>query len=254
MASQNLISVSAGPSYDLARHTQVLVNNPEPTIVSGEDADIELNVRIQSYHGHPTDSPSSSPYFSQEPHVTNDDQYGISIKFTPKTPKSAEESAGRTGISGDSLQFGNDFDEPIRDKLPPGFSTAMNIVKWWIDPGLDGDVYADSPHLYGPALSSFNVLHVGHGVKEDDKGGLWFVEGGDKEGKKRRDEAGMPATSKERMKWALNEDARKGWEFEYGRTYGFDFFNPYLDFQNFAIKLPGFHLSILKYWDGQPLR
>ncbi|KAF3219192.1 hypothetical protein TWF191_007987 [Orbilia oligospora] len=33
-----------------------------------------------------------------------------------------------------------------------------------------------------------------------------------------------------------------------------DFYNPYLDFNEFALHLPGISIHILQYWDGQPLR
>lgn len=170
MADKYILRVTAGPSYDLADHTEVPVNSPTPVKISTEHMDVELNVRIQNYHGLPRNSPSTSPYFEQEPHSKNKDQYSIAFRFTPKAPAAAK-AAGNAqdgdpddqepeGISGSDLQFGNDFDHPIRDRLPPGFSYAMKIVKWWIDPGLDGDPYADSPYLFGPALSSFNHIHV----------------------------------------------------------------------------------------------
>src|SRR4051812_41429954 len=130
----------------------------------------------------------------------------------------------------------------------------MNIVKWWIAPGLEGDAYADTPHLYGPALSSFNAVHVGGGEKSHEKGGIWVEEGGDEEGVKRRGEWGVPGDGKARMKWALKEENKRVWVWEFGRTYGVDFFNPYVDFGEFALRLPGFHLPIIKYWDGQGLR
>ncbi|KAI0107793.1 hypothetical protein GGR51DRAFT_515061 [Nemania sp. FL0031] len=163
-----------------------------------------------------------------------------------------EDEAG--GISGHDLQFGNDFDHPIRDRLPPGFSYAMNIVKWWIDPGLDGDPYADMPYLYGPGLSSFNCVHVGAGEHDAEKGGLHFEEGGDEDGLRDRRAIGAPDGAKERKKWALAKDSKDRWIFEYGRTYCVDFCNPYLDFSEFALRLPGFTLPIMKYWDGQGLR
>ncbi|KAK7220024.1 hypothetical protein V2G26_008027 [Clonostachys chloroleuca] len=127
----------------------------------------------------------------------------------------------------------------------------MGIVRWWVDPGLDGDAYADRPYLYGPALSSFNALHVGEGEFDPARGGIWVEEGGDEEA---RAGAGAPADRKARMKWALSEAAKESWVWEYGRTYALDFFNPYLDFANLALRLPGFHLPIMKYWDGQGLR
>ncbi|KAF9182258.1 hypothetical protein BGZ51_004843 [Haplosporangium sp. Z 767] len=37
------------------------------------------------------------------------------------------------------------------------------------------------------------------------------------------------------------------------QVYGFDFFNPYLNFADFTLKVPGFSVDITKYWDGQPL-
>ncbi|OHF04680.1 hypothetical protein CORC01_00151 [Colletotrichum orchidophilum] len=251
MAEKYILRVTAGPGYDLDSQVEVPVNQSHPTKITSALADVELNVRIQNYAGLPRNSPSTSPYFSTEPHATNNDQYSISFRFTPKKPADASSA---DGISAEDLQFGNDFDHPIRDRLPPGFNTALNIVKWWIDPGLDGDAYADVPHLYGPALSSFNIIQVGPGAHDEEKGGLWFEEGGDEAGLEAREKVGAPATAKERMKWALRKDSKDKWLFEYGKTYGLDFFNPYLDFANLALRLPGFQLAIMKYWDGQGLR
>lgn len=109
-------------------------------------------------------------------------------------------------------------------------------MKWVVDPGLDGDVYADKPYLYGPAASSVNTLHVGsekQTVKEHlgaQGEGLVFAEGGDDEGKELRSEQGVPPTEAGRKKWFLTEENRKKWEWEAGKGYGCDFFNPYLDF------------------------
>lgn len=251
MAEKYILRISAGVDYDEDKHVVVPVNTPDTVKLNGQHGDVELNVRIQDYKGLPFGSPNTSPYFSNEPHAYNQDQYSISFRFTPKKVDPASDDEG---ISGSDLQFGNDFDRPIRDKLPPGFSTAMSIVKWWIDPGLDGDAYADKPYLYGHALSSFNTLHVGSGEHDAEKGGLWFEEGGDESGVTSRQKVSMPDDSKARMKWALNDSNKNKFNFNYGQTYGFDFYNPYLDFANLALKLPGFHLSIAKYWDGQGLR
>ncbi|KAK2608538.1 hypothetical protein QQS21_002884 [Conoideocrella luteorostrata] len=265
-----LLRITAGPSYNVTSHVEVPVNRPEPIHIKSEAADIELNVRIQNYTGLPFGSPSTSPYFSTEPHAYNQDQYSISFRFKPQRPATSGDAVSHNtacedgdsddkvakvqGISGHDLQFGNDFDRPIRDKLPPGFNTALRIVRWWIDPGLDGDAYADKPYLYGPALSSFNSVCLGVGEYNKEKGGLWFDEGGDDEGMQARQAVGAPDDAKARMKWALRDDSKTKWVFEYGKTYGLDFFNPYIDFTNLALKLPGFHLPIVKYWDGQGLR
>ncbi|GAP84241.2 putative F-box domain-containing protein [Rosellinia necatrix] len=304
MAEKYIIRVTAGSDYNIDSHVVVPVNSHEMVRVSNDFIDAEINVRVQNYHGLPRNSPTTSPYFSLEPHAANDDQYSLALRFTAKRPKKShrrqqrpspasgpqphpclgsapgvsgprgteEEDAGatgeddeasssasstpasETGISGHDLQFGNDFDHPIRDRLPPGFSYAMSIVKWWIDPGLDGDPYADAPYLYGPGLSSFNAVHVGAGVHDPEKGGLYFEEGGDEAGMESRRTMGCPDGAKERRKWALGDGAKDAWVFEYGRTYCVDFFNPYLDFNDFALRLPGFTLPIMKYWDGQGLR
>lgn len=131
--------------------------------------------------------------------------------------------------------FGNDFDTPIRDRLPPGFGTALRIVRWMVDPGIEGDVYADKPFLYGNALSSVNVLRVGgleeggKGKEEEEEGG-GIEEGGERGGELVRRELGVPPGSNERKKWFLAKDKTKGWVWEKGRVYWCDFFNPYLDF------------------------
>lgn len=105
-------------------------------------------------------------------------------------------------------------------------------MKWVADPGLDGDVYADKPYLYGPALSSLNTLHVGgkEMVENTHEAGLVFEEGGCEKGLEVRNEKGVPETQAGRKKHFLNEENRKGWEWEEGTVYGCDFFNPYLDF------------------------
>lgn len=280
MAEKYIVRVTAGCSYDVDKHVVVPVNTAEPVRLSSELMDAELNVRVQNYNGLPRGSPTTSPYFDTPPHDYNKDQYSIAFRFTPKNPASsssapsppppppaaaaaaadddtadaAAEEATAQGISATDLQFGNDFDHPIRDRLPPGFNTAMGIVKWWIDPGLDGDAYADRPYLYGPALSSFNCVHVGAGTHDVARGGLWFEEGGDEAGLAARLALGAPDQPKPRMKWALRPENKAKWVFEYGRTYGLDFFNPYLDFSDFSLRLPGFTLPIMKYWDGQGLR
>ncbi|KAL9025005.1 MAG: hypothetical protein Q9196_006093, partial [Gyalolechia fulgens] len=197
----------------------------------------------------PRGAPSTSSYFSKPPHT--DDQYSIAFSFVPK----------RT-IPGKSLVFGNDFEHPIRDRIPPGFSAAFRILKWAIDPGLEGDVYADKPYLYGNALSSINVLSVG--PKLGDNGLDSFIgveagqdeepitEGGFEGGQELRENLNIPENAAARQKWFLGgHDRLENWQWEQGRVYKADFFNPYLDFNEFALKLPGFSLKVLGYFGGE---
>ena len=107
----------------------------------------EANDILSKCIGYPEGSPNTHSYFSCP--LYKSQEFSVTFAFQLKK-----------AISGDSLIFGNDFDNPIRDRLPPGFNTALRIVKWMIDPGIYGDAYADKPHLYGPALSSLNCLRI----------------------------------------------------------------------------------------------
>lgn len=159
--------------------------------------------------------------------------------------------------------FGNDFDHPIRDRLPPLFDKAFGIVKWWIDPGLDGDVYADEPYLYGALLSSINVLRIGAKNEEEKPGdaseqgeAAIYEEGADGDGMDIRKAKGVPDKPGARQKFFLTQQNRDDFTFEAGREYMCDFFNPYLDFNEFALKI-GYglpNISMIRHWDGQPLR
>ena len=225
MADQYLLRVTAGSSYDITTHKTVQVNKPTPTHISTAVCDAQIAVRIQNYRGLPRKSPTSSPYFSHTGHLH--DQY--SIAFTLRPHKT---------IPGSALVFGNSFDRPIRDRLPPGTSTALRIVKWAIDPGLDGDLYSDTPHLYGNALSSVNVLRVGEKITDGEnlpepvgeKNAL--EEGGDGDGDDWRRDRDVPETSDARKKHFLTKGKTEEWEWEKGRVYECDFFNPYLDFNS----------------------
>lgn len=126
--------------------------------------------------------------------------------------------------------LGNDFDKPIKQYLPPFFSTGLNIVKTVIDPGLDGDPYADEPHLYGPLASSVNVMRIGSKDGKAVDGSVVLEEGADGDGDKIRSEANLPAKGSARQSYFLQKPHRDEFKFEQGRAYSFDFFNGYLDF------------------------
>lgn len=241
------LQVTGGTSYDATKHQLIPVNSGHPLRLESERIDAHVDVKINNFRGLPTGSPSTCDYFSKPPYQS--DLYSISFDFKLKQD-----------IPGNELLFGNDFEHPIRDSLPPGFSSALRIVKWAIDPGLDGDVYSDHPYLYGPLASSINQLWVGDKSEnkadpntEDDR--ALVEEGGSADGIKLREQKKVPSQGAARMKHFLNESHRKDWTFEAGREYRCDFFNPYLDFNDLALKLPGnFKLHLMSFWDGQPLR
>jgi hypothetical protein len=256
VADNYILRVTAGPNYN--DQQPIPVNTSEQTRISSDRLSSHLRVRIQNYRGLPESSPTTSPYFSHPPHEY--DLYSLEFSFTLKDED----------INGHDLVFGNDFDHPIRDKLPPGFSQAFNLVKWFVDPGLYGDVYAEEPYLYGPLLSSMNVLRVGpkddqeqeriEEVRNQAEEHESLEEGGDGDGLEARHELGIPDDAAGRKKMFLNQAKLKEFTFEKGREYSNDFFNPYLDFNEFSLKLPGWgvipgiNLPIISYWDGQPLR
>jgi len=245
------LKVTAGPEYDPSTHQIVPVNSDQTLRIENEHAIINLCVRIQDYSGLPNNSPKTTPYFDHPLH--QNDQYSISFAFIPKHD-----------VSGDDLVFGNDFDRPIRDRLPPGFNAAMRIVRWAIDPALDGDPHADKPYLYSPGLASWNQFRVGGKVdldslEKDEKKAVLnlhdderIIEEGaeDDEGSSKiREDLGIPQDSEQRKKFFLDESNRKKFVFEKGRLYFVDFGNPYIGFSDFSLRLPGFHLQVAKYID-----
>ncbi|EME87910.1 uncharacterized protein MYCFIDRAFT_209649 [Pseudocercospora fijiensis CIRAD86] len=254
MADKYILKVTAGPNYE--DQQPVPVNTEESIRISNEHLTADLRIRVQNYRGLPEGSPKASPYFEHEKHKS--DLYSLAFTFTPKED-----------FNGHDLVFGNDFDHPIRDKLPPGFNQAFKIATWFIDPGLYGDVYADEPYLYGPLLSSINTFRIGpKDDKEQEKveevrgneNVVVFEEGADGDGQEVRDSLGLPAEGPARQKFFLTEKHLKDITLEKNREYSCDFFNPYLDFNDFALRLPGYSLipgitiPIISYWDGQPLR
>jgi hypothetical protein len=224
MAHKYILKVTAGPNYD--EQNPVPVNSEESIHIANEHLTARLKVRVQNYRGLPEGSPQTSPYFETDRH--KHDLYSLAFHFTPKED-----------INGHDLVFGNDFDHPIRDKLPPGFNQAFKIATWFIDPGLYGDVYAEEPYLYSPLLSSMNVLRVGPkggGAQEKaedtrtDRELLVLEEGADGDGEEVRKSHKLPDQGPARQKFFLTEQKLKDFTFEKGREYSNDFFNPYLDF------------------------
>lgn len=130
------------------------------------------------------------------------------------------------------MVWGNDFDKPLRNRLPPGFNAALRVVKWTIDPSLDGDAYADKPYLYSPALATWNQFRIGDKDKKQDtlmeEKDHVVEEGADGQGADQRRQLQIPDTANERQKYFQKEGHRTAFEFESGRTYLADFGNPYL--------------------------
>ena len=210
------LQVTAGPSYDAATHSPVPVNAETPLVIASPHLTAELYVRIQDFRS-ANAAPATSPYFADPSQAR--DRYSIAFDFALPA-----ESAP---IAGPDLVFGNDFDHPIRDQLPPLFDTAFRAVRYWVDPGLAGDVYADQPWLCGPLLSSMNVLQIGgYAGEQDAECASEAVEPriyteGSVPGTSRADvraQLAMPADARQRQRHFLAADRLASFAFEPGRS------------------------------------
>lgn len=241
-ADKYRLYVTAGPSYDTSTHKPVHVNTDTPTSIENDFLRAKIKVRIRGFRGLPSSCPSSSPYFDDPLHEK--DQYSVAFSFVPKK-----------NLPSEKVVWGNDFDHPVRDRLPPGFNTAFKIVKDFIDPGLECDAYADQPWLYGPALSCWFGFRVGGEIEGDlpeaKEAEDVLHEGADGSGQEVRDKNHIPDNNEKRRKHFLTAANRAAFAFEKDRLYHADFYNPYLDFGHFALKLPGFSLKVVKYIDDK---
>ncbi|KAL6709863.1 hypothetical protein ACN47E_000648 [Coniothyrium glycines] len=242
-----LLQVTAGPSYDPGTHHQVNVNSREATKIDSDHVTAYLHVRIKDYHGLPPTAPSTSPYFSHKNHTA--DRYSIAYSFIPKR-----------NLPGSDMVMGFDYSHSVRHQLPPGTKYAMKIATSMLDPGLYSDPYSDEPYLYGPALSSWFAFSVGELVSEtgaaeqlrrlESRDSGVVTEGATAPSAAQiRSQHDIPGAWKKRRKHFLSPDALRGFTFEQGRMYHADFFNPHLDFANFALVLPGFRIGVAKYVD-----
>ncbi|EEQ29649.1 hypothetical protein McanMca71_006730 [Microsporum canis] len=250
--TQYRLQITAGPTYDTSTHRLVHVNTDTNLCIDTEHAKVNVCLRIQDYNGLPDSSPRTHAHFSHP--SRQNDQYSLAISLIPKK-----------AISGNDIVFGNDLDRPIRDRLPPGSSYAFRFIKWWVDPGLEGDIYADNPYIYGPCLSSWNYFRIcGKEEEHEDNAAdrersdkisqleiheTVVEEGAEGSGQAVRDRLQIPEDPSLRQKFFLDEQKRKDFKFEPGRIYKADFGNPYIGFSDFTIRIPGFPVPVTKYID-----
>ena len=138
---------------------------------------------------------------------------------------------------------------PVGDRIPKRFiTTAFDICKRFVDSSLDCDPSADRPWVNGAILSgSAMTLRIGSRCNEVPAPAKVLSEGADGDGEKIRREYGIPDDQSKRQKFFNDDDKRRGFSFEKGRCYQFDFHNGYIDWKDYALKLPGFSLSVLKW-------
>jgi hypothetical protein len=107
--------------------------------------------------------------------------------------------------------------------------------------------------LFAPALDCWFTFRIGDKLSPKQQQDIPHVdeehpleEGADGTGVEIRKRLGMPSDSK-RRKFYLSPERRAEFVFEKDRLYQGDFFNPYLDFNQFALRLPGFRIRVIKY-------
>lgn len=224
------IQVTSGTSFEDSEAKQVIINGA-PTQLS---KNAKVAVRIKEYQGLPEGSPATSPYFDDQTHAH--DTYSIAVSWIPEED-----------IDADDLVWGIELINPIRDRIPGRFiTTAFNVVKRFVDASLQCDADADQPWVNGPILCS-SAITFSIGSKGSCELPAVLAEGGLSDDATIRQSLSIPTAESQRRKHFLDEQKRKDFKFEKGRCYAFDFHNGYIDWKNYALKLPGFSFGVLKY-------
>ncbi|CAG8543961.1 1964_t:CDS:2 [Acaulospora morrowiae] len=236
------LRVSVGSSYDPSTYTIISPNNDaDPLFLDTPNFTGRICVRIRDFLGITppnTTKISTSPYFEG-----NKDKYSIQVQGKFKGKWTAND-----------IFFGNDFDRKI--KLPRISWLGLKILKW-IDPCLETDPYCDKPWAYSPLFFTVNTLCVEHRDQEDELP-PWPSSDGRHIGESAIYDPDLKlplfSDTSSRKKYFTTEDNRKRFGITEEQIWNFDFSNPYVDFNNISVKLPGLQLGILQYWDGQPFR
>jgi hypothetical protein len=230
---KHTLTISASDSYDSTPQI-VPVNGERPINLSSKSSDIQLCVRIRGFLGSSKhqEQLKNSSYFQFQ------DKRNISIQLS-LTPKET--------FTGDKLLFGNDFGRSIREFLPYGTDTGLRLFKWYVDPSVDGDLYADEPYLYGKALSSFNVINDKLGTLEET--GCETITEDLQNIEATSDKMLIPTESRNRQVFFQSKENLVKFEFLKGHTYQLDFFSGLISLEdsNFRIKLPGFQINLTSY-------
>ncbi|KAF9949587.1 hypothetical protein BGZ72_008669 [Mortierella alpina] len=281
------LRVSAGPSADPNTLRPITVNDDaNPLLIETDELIAQIVIRIRGldktlgYHeAQKLDGLKSlpdSPWFTKPGGDNNLSSVQISCRFKREWP-------------GDQIVFGNQFEKPLR--LPPLSSIALRFIQY-IDPGLQADIYCDRPWAFSPLIATMNTVNVtgwhldkatqqkvAQEGQDEDKEHLenelppWPSPEGDhiledttllfnRNSERKSDDSGKEVLEEAKAP-PLDRSARRSYfakpenlsnhRYRPDQVYGFDFFNPYLDFANFTLKVPGFSVDITKYWDGQPL-
>ncbi|KDN41693.1 DUF1769-domain-containing protein [Tilletiaria anomala UBC 951] len=140
------LNVSAGP--DASSLSTLYVNSDlNPTLVSSAHFHGRIAVRIKHFTG---DVPEGKERVAEAKYFEEGHGKGMtwSIQVQGRFLKD---------ISTDDLVFGNEFDRPIKDRLPWGTAVALEAAKF-IDPNLEHDLYSDKPWAFSPFVATMTRI------------------------------------------------------------------------------------------------
>jgi hypothetical protein len=261
-----ILHVTAGP--DLANLVTVDVNNEcQPIVVDSPGFVGYLVVRMQDFRGVTTKMEDCRK--KGMPIVADAIAHPDSSYFQGRNRRYSIMLQGKfkRKINADDLIFGVDFDVPLR--TPVGISLGLRIAKW-LDPSLQCDLSCPKPFVFSPLISAMNSIAIYESMKTVEetivsktvptnstvnlsKIGSWAFSS-----QMIPEDTGLIThdinTYEKRKKHFSNKEARQQVDILPDYVYCMDFYDAYLDLNNFLIKLPGFSLNPMKYWDEQPLR
>lgn len=244
-----VLQVKAGA--DLSSLQLVKVNaEGAPLVVDSPHFTGRISIRILGFDGLTPNGEApinNSAYFNGTQRL-----FSVQIQGRFKQPTTA-----------DDLMWGIDFDHKLN--IPRLADVALKFVQHTIDPSLECDLHADKPWSRSPLIATMNTVSIMNlsgntAVRPDAPAPLppWPSPNG--EHVEENTAAGIPQNrhmeTGERRKHLKDAANRKAVQVLPSQVYDFDFFNPFLDFENFQIKFPAVHFSmnIMKYYNGEPLR
>ncbi|KAI9499467.1 hypothetical protein BDB00DRAFT_782980 [Zychaea mexicana] len=208
------LTVRIGASLDTLK--PITINDDaHPGRIQTDKFDGYITARIRDY----PDAPHSK-YFDDE---NNTDLFCIQIcgRFLLEQPC----------ITADDIQFGNQFERPLQ--LPFGSSLLLKFAQWW-DPGLQANLKDPKPYAFSPLIITMNQIQS---VQENITALSMDLK-----------------TPEDRRAFFKYPQNRKAVDVGPNQVWNMQFSNPYIDFNKCTVKVPGFEMDVLKYWDGQPLR
>eukprot|EP01117_Protostelium_nocturnum_P001162 TRINITY_DN1147_c1_g3_i1.p1 TRINITY_DN1147_c1_g3~~TRINITY_DN1147_c1_g3_i1.p1 ORF type:complete len:284 (+),score=102.28 TRINITY_DN1147_c1_g3_i1:226-1077(+) len=163
----------------------------------------------------------------------------------------------------DDLMWGNEFQSKLN--LPKLTGAALKFIQATIDPSLEAELHSDKPWARSPLIATMNTVRVDKApdsepVSPDAPASLpeWPSPNAEHitEDTTLAYEQKAPMDASARRKFFGKEVNRKACKVLPDQVYGFDFYNPILDFANFKVKIPAVHLSVnmMKYYSGEPIR